>query len=380
MTVTSMAARRARLSTIALAIAILAIGLVGAPAAPASAAPQFRDVPASHQFYDEITWLAQMKVTTGYADGTFKPSDAVSREAFAAFLYRLVGSPQVTLPSRSPFDDVPRSAQFYKEIVWLSQEGISTGWADGTFRPKDNISREAIAAFLYRLAGKPSHTAPSTSPFADMARSSKFYREVTWLAQTGITTGYADRTFRPASPVQRQAIAAFLYRGSAALHGSPDRYYAVGSGVFPGTYVSRTADTSAKYPWCAWERHRDGDGSWHGLIIASSREGRTIATIRPSDGFFLSSNCTDWVPLRATSPTATSFGDGTSAVGYHMRPGTYTTTSDDYCAYETFSSFASGYDDIIDEDDSAKGVLQVRLLAGQGIWTDGCGTWKRIGN
>ncbi|WP_159449164.1 SpoIID/LytB domain-containing protein [Demequina sp. NBRC 110055] len=186
-------------------------------AAPANAATGFSDVPASHQFAKEISWLAGEGITTGYADGTFRPKDEVSREAFAAFLYRLSGRPSVSLPSTSPFKDVAKGSQFYKDIVWLSKQGITTGWADGTFRPKDTIDRDAMAAFLYRYKGSPSFSAPKTSPFKDMSTSSKFYKEVTWLRSTGITTGYADGTFRPKSGVSREATAAFLYR----LSGSP---------------------------------------------------------------------------------------------------------------------------------------------------------------
>ncbi len=180
--------------------------------APAASAARFPDVPSSHQFLKEITWLAQQGITTGYANGNFRPKEAVSREAFAAFLYRAAGRPSVSLPSRSPFKDVPSSAQFYKEIVWAEGAGITTGWADGTFRPRQSIDRNAMAAFLYRSEGRPSFTPPGSSPFRDLTRSSKFYKEITWLASTRITTGFADGTFRPFSSVTREATAAFFYR------------------------------------------------------------------------------------------------------------------------------------------------------------------------
>lgn len=172
----------------------------------------FIDVRKSDQFADDIMWLASTGITTGYSDGTFRPKESVSREAFAAFLYRKAGSPKVSTPSRSPFKDVSTSHNFYKEIVWLANEGISTGWADGTFRPKEPISREAIAAFLYRFEGSPRFNAPSRSPFKDVSTRSQFYEEVTWLRTTGITTGWSDGTFRPGNAVTREATAAFFSR------------------------------------------------------------------------------------------------------------------------------------------------------------------------
>ncbi|MCL2595631.1 MAG: S-layer homology domain-containing protein, partial [Promicromonosporaceae bacterium] len=69
-----------------------------------------------------------------------------------------------------------------------------------------------MAAFLFRAAGSPGFTPPATPTFLDVPRTSQFFTEIEWLAQTGITTGWPDGTFRPNSPVERQAMAAFLYR------------------------------------------------------------------------------------------------------------------------------------------------------------------------
>jgi hypothetical protein len=139
----------------------------------------------------------------------------------AAFMYRYAGSPAVTLPAKSPFADVtPQSTNFYKEIIWMNQQGISTGWSVGggkkEFRPKDAITRDAMAAFMYRFAGRPATTPPATSPFADVARSSQFYREITWLSRAKISTGWhmggSRYEYRPYDEISREAMAAFLYR------------------------------------------------------------------------------------------------------------------------------------------------------------------------
>lgn len=91
---------------------------------------------------------------------------------------------------------------------------MSTGWtADNTYRPYEPVNRDAMAAFMYRLAGKPSFTAPSTSPFKDVTPKSQFYKEITWLASTGVSTGWtADNTYRPHWNIARNAMAAFMYR------------------------------------------------------------------------------------------------------------------------------------------------------------------------
>ncbi len=179
--------------------------------------PSFTDIPGSYPFYTEVTWMAYNAITTGYPDGTFRPVQPVTREAMAAFLYRLRGSPAYVPPAISPFKDIGPLSPFYKEITWLATTGITTGYPDGTYRPSDPVNRDAMAAFLYRLAGKPAYTQPGVSPFTDLTPLSPFYLEITWLASTGITTGYADGTFQPLNPVNRDAMAAFMYRYNARI-------------------------------------------------------------------------------------------------------------------------------------------------------------------
>ena len=98
--------------------------------------------------------MHQAGITTGWADGTFRPHEAATREAMAAFFYRNAGSPQFAAPARAPFADVPANSQFYKEIAWLAEQGITKGWDDGTYRPGEPIHRDAMAAFLYRYSDK----------------------------------------------------------------------------------------------------------------------------------------------------------------------------------------------------------------------------------
>ncbi|MSR99624.1 S8 family serine peptidase [Arthrobacter sp. BL-252-APC-1A] len=189
--------------------------------------PPFTDVPANAQFFDEISWMASRGISTGWKEAngtrTYRPLQPVNRDAMAAFMYRLAGSPNYTPPKKSPFSDVTPSTQFYKEIAWLASEGISTGWvqANGsrTYRPLQPVNRDAMAAFMYRFADSPSYTAPGKSPFTDVARNNQFYKEIAWLASTGISTGWKEANgkaaFRPVTPIKRDAMAAFMYRFDA---------------------------------------------------------------------------------------------------------------------------------------------------------------------
>ncbi|WP_246036502.1 S-layer homology domain-containing protein [Sinomonas susongensis] len=177
----------------------------------------FTDVLTVDQFASDMCWMASAAISTGYPDGTYRATAPVTRDAMAAFLYRLKHSPAFTPPGTSPFTDISPSTQFYKEITWLASTGITTGYPDGTYRPLASVNRDAMAAFLYRAAGSPAFTPPATSPFTDITPSTQFYKEITWLASTGISTGYPDGTFRPGAAVTRDAMAAFMHRYSTYL-------------------------------------------------------------------------------------------------------------------------------------------------------------------
>ncbi|MFJ4261365.1 chromosome condensation regulator RCC1 [Paenarthrobacter nicotinovorans] len=214
---------------VAVALVVVAPGLLVLPAAVAADpvvenAVSFSDVPAESQFATEISWLAASGISTGWDAGAgvrqYRPLESIARDAMAAFLYRHAGSPAFTAPATSPFTDVPVGAAFYKEITWLASKGISTGWdiGDGKreYRPLSPIARDAMAAFLYRYADRPAFTAPSVSPFNDVPAGGGFYTEITWLAASGISTGWdvgnGVREYRPLNGIARDAMAAFLYR------------------------------------------------------------------------------------------------------------------------------------------------------------------------
>ncbi|MDR0848382.1 MAG: S-layer homology domain-containing protein, partial [Propionibacteriaceae bacterium] len=180
--------------------------------------PVFKDVPSSHQFYGPICWVAQTGVTVGTGVGMYGPSDPVNRGSMAAFLYRMAGSPAWTPPATSPFTDVPKSHKFYKEITWLAASGITVGVVIGGktyYGPGNAVNRGSMSAFMYRLSGSPTYTAPATSPFADVAKSHQFYKTISWLASENITVGMTvggQFVYQPGNSVNRGSMAAFMRR------------------------------------------------------------------------------------------------------------------------------------------------------------------------
>lgn len=173
----------------------------------------FSDVPPGSGFFDEITWMGSNGISTGYDGNIYHPYGDVSRAAMAAFLYRLSGQPAFVPPVISPFKDVTPADQFYKEITWLSSTGITTGFPDGTFQPSWSVNRAAMAAFMHRLAGKPPTT--TSTGFNDVPAGHQFAGEISWMRSSGISTGYQyefGNYYQPQSPVQRAAMAAFMSR------------------------------------------------------------------------------------------------------------------------------------------------------------------------
>lgn len=171
----------------------------------------FVDVHTGDQFASDICWLKDRGITTGWPDGTYRPVTPINRDAMIAYIYRMAGSPVFT-PTGQTFSDVTPSTMYYKEIEWAASTGITTGWPDGTFRPTTPVARDAMAAFLYRRAGSPAITVPATSSFTDVGTDNMYRTPIEWMKATGVSTGWADGTYRPLDATNRDAMAAFLHR------------------------------------------------------------------------------------------------------------------------------------------------------------------------
>ncbi|MFW0120379.1 S-layer homology domain-containing protein [Rothia sp. P5764] len=190
----------------------LTTALVGVTSLPSANAGNFTDLAPGRAFYTELTWASEKGIVRGWADGTVRPHAATERCAIAAFFYRYAGSPAFTAPVSPSFKDVPTSHPFYKEIEWFKAQGLTTGWPDGTFRPSAGVERGAVAAFFYRYAGSPAFVAPAAPSFKDVPTSHPFYKEIEWFKAQGLTTGWPDGTFRPQVAAERGAVATFFYR------------------------------------------------------------------------------------------------------------------------------------------------------------------------
>ena len=151
----------------------------------------YTDVSSSNPNYNEISWNSDRRIMLGFADGTFRPNASVNRAQLATYLYRVAGRPAVNAPAVSPFSDVPANHPAYKEIFWLSQQGIS----GSDFRPLEAVTESTMAEFMYRAAGSP---AQAQGGYASQA--------LAWAASNGIGTGSTS-----SDAVTRSAMAGYLY-------------------------------------------------------------------------------------------------------------------------------------------------------------------------
>lgn len=171
----------------------------------------FSDNPEGSQFYGAVRWMQCAEITSGCVDGTYKKHRDITRGESIAFLYRYI-KPEHTAPATSPFSDLSTRFTHYEAITWAAQAGVTTGYLDGTFRPKRDVSRGEFASFMYRAAGEPEYTAPAESPYRDILPGAAHYKAISWLHDQGIVEGYGDGTFRPGTDISRGEVAVIMER------------------------------------------------------------------------------------------------------------------------------------------------------------------------
>lgn len=174
-------------------------------------ATQFSDTGNLIKNYREaISWAVEKEVASGYPDGTFRPNNDCTRGHVVTFLWRANGCPEPATKT-NPFKDVSSSSPFYKAILWAAEKGITTGYSDGTFRPNAPCTRAHVVTFIWRSEGKPAYTTKAS--LSDVNGLNKdFTNAIYWAAQEGITTGYYDGTFRPNNVCTRAQVVTFIYR------------------------------------------------------------------------------------------------------------------------------------------------------------------------
>ncbi len=178
----------------------------------------FRDVPADAWYASAVRELSAAGLMNGTAPGLFSPDRAVTRGQTAAILHRLAGG---TGEGRSSFTDVPPASYCAQAVAWAADEGIVEGYPDGTFHPDRPVSRQQLAAILWRyarLAGADSGRRTSLRGYRDAGDVSAYAQEpLRWALAEGILQGTADGRLNPGGSATRAQTAVILSRFRALL-------------------------------------------------------------------------------------------------------------------------------------------------------------------
>lgn len=169
----------------------------------------FTDVGGAGTWYHEaVDYVLRTGLMSGYTSSLFGPDDNLSRAKFAQILYNRAGNPAVT--GGSGFTDVLPGQWYTPAITWAARNGIVTGYGDGTFGPNDNITREQFAAILWRCMGSPD-AAGKELPFTDAEQASGYALEALyWAAENGVINGYSDGQLNPGGLTTRAQAAQML--------------------------------------------------------------------------------------------------------------------------------------------------------------------------
>ncbi|HWQ77389.1 MAG TPA: S-layer homology domain-containing protein [Anaerovoracaceae bacterium] len=175
----------------------------------------FSDVKAGDWYYDAVEYALENKLFNGTTAKTFSPKTEMTRAMLVTVLYRMEGRPAVAGADNS-FQDV-KSGQWYTDAAtWAAANGIVGGYGNGLFGIDNNVSREQMAAILYRYAGYKQHDvtgAADLSAFTDAASVDSWAKPaIQWAGAEGLINGTTAETLTPGGFATRAQVATVLMR------------------------------------------------------------------------------------------------------------------------------------------------------------------------
>jgi len=180
----------------------------------------FTDVKVGDWFYGDVYYMWENSLMNGTSDTLFSPGGLVTRGMVVTVLYRMEGRPDVS-ELANPFGDVAEGLYYTDAVKWAADNKIILGYGDGKFGPSDNVTREQLAAILYRYQQYAENIAPETATaqeFADAGSISGYAKEfVDKLVMQGIINGRPNNLFDPQGNATRAEYAAILHRYLVAV-------------------------------------------------------------------------------------------------------------------------------------------------------------------
>ena len=174
----------------------------------------FTDVASDAWYAQAVAYVYRQGLMSGTAQDRFSPDLTTNRAMLVTILYRLAGSP--TVDGGSAFTDVASGDWYASGVAWASANGIVTGYGDGRFGPNDPITREQMAAILYRYAGFAGQSTAGQadlSGYTDAGQVSPYAAEpMGWAVDQGLITGVSAGTLAPGGSATRAQVATILMR------------------------------------------------------------------------------------------------------------------------------------------------------------------------
>ena len=177
--------------------------------------PLYTDVPDDAWYYDSVLWAAANGVMNGTGNGVFSPDEATSRAMTVTILWRMAGEPAAT--GDLTFLDVPAGTWYTSAVRWAAANGIVDGYSKTAFGPSDPVTREQLAAILYRYARHAGADTEGTFPALDRfpdarAVSGWALSALRWAVGTKLIGGMGDGTLSPRAQASRAQVAAIVMR------------------------------------------------------------------------------------------------------------------------------------------------------------------------
>ena len=174
----------------------------------------FADVPSGSWYYDDVAYVYDTGLMTGLTATTFGPNLSTTRGMIVTILWRMENEPAAK--HGCPFADVRRGSYYEQAIAWASENGIVTGFDASTFAPDRAITREQLAAILFRFAAYRGMDAvtlrENLSSFQDQAAISVYaVSALNWAVGEGLMQGTGDK-LEPTGSATRAQVAAMLRR------------------------------------------------------------------------------------------------------------------------------------------------------------------------
>ena len=172
----------------------------------------FTDVKENDWFYDSVKYAYENDLMKGISNTEFAPDSDVTRAMFVTVIYRMENEPQT---GKCAFTDVESGSYYENAVAWTNENGIVSGISEDCFAPNEPITREQMAAIIYRYAAFKGYdiTTSSNTSYTDNDNISDYAKDaVIWAAEKSVMTGNTDGSFAPKANTTRAQTASVFMR------------------------------------------------------------------------------------------------------------------------------------------------------------------------